>query len=113
MERREYPPLRLRLNVDENIPATDNIHSGKGRVFGHVVPRKDTRLANQILDLISTISPGEEAPQAGFRNVIGDCGPVQSVPGTFERWVTNVSAEYLYTNRQLLLRDVFLKANCE
>jgi hypothetical protein len=53
--------LRLGVQVDQEIAATDEVHLGEGRVGDEVMGGKDDRLAERVVDLVALVLSDEEA----------------------------------------------------
>lgn len=49
VEERDDPPLQVRLEVDEDVPAEDEVHAGERRIPGQVLLRQDHRLADLLV----------------------------------------------------------------
>ena len=53
MENIEDGLLRLAFQIDEQVPAGDEIEVGKGRVFQHIMWRKKDQLADFFFDPVT------------------------------------------------------------
>ena len=88
MEQRQDPLLDVRLEVDEQIPAADEVHVGVGWVAEQVLRREDHDVPQLLADLpVPVVSRGgEEAPEARRRHVGLD--PLRISPGrNFRIWI--------------------------
>src|SRR5581483_1875168 len=64
--------LKLPAEIDEHVPAEDQVEPREGRVAGQVLPREHAHVADRLVDAVGAVDPGEEAPQAVGRHVAGD-----------------------------------------
>ncbi len=76
-------PLQLALEVDEQVPAADQVDAREGRVLRHVVAREDDQVADLLRHLELVGSPREEALQPLGRDLLGD--PLRVEPRWGER----------------------------
>src|SRR5215207_11570532 len=61
VEQREDRLLRVRLQVDQQVAAGDEVHLRERRVTNEVVRREDDALAQRLRDLVAVRLQGEEA----------------------------------------------------
>ena len=59
MEQLDDPVLRLAVEVDQQIPAGDQVDAGEGRVVHHILRCKHDGLANELLDREAGVVPVE------------------------------------------------------
>ena len=64
--------LQHRLQVDQEVAATDQVDAREGRVGQYVVPREDAGVTDRLLDAVAAVDLDEEPPQAFGRHVLGD-----------------------------------------
>ena len=72
MEEREQPLLRLRVQIDEQVAAGDEVEFRERRVLADVLRREDDHLPNFLLDAIVAVFLGEKPRQPFARHVHGD-----------------------------------------
>ena len=78
MEQRNDTLLQLRAQIDQEVAATDQVESGKGRVSEQVMLGEDQQVADALVDAVGAAVGlgGEEARQPLRRDVGGDAGRV-------------------------------------
>src|SRR5437879_7236234 len=88
--------LEVRLQVDKQVAAADQIELGKGSVADQVLDGKDDRLAQRLGDLvIMVIELGEKsAKQIGW-HVGGDAFRVDPAAGIFQGFLLRVGVRPL------------------
>ena len=64
VQRRHDPLLQHRLQVDQQVAATDHVDAREGGIGQHVVPRENAGVADRLADPVTGIDFGEEPPQA-------------------------------------------------
>ncbi len=72
MERGQRLLLEGRLQIDEQVAATDQVHAREGRIGDEVLPREDDHLAQRLADTVAAFFLDEEPPQPLRRDVIGE-----------------------------------------
>ena len=87
--------LPLGLQIGEQIPAGDQIHSGERRVFGHVLSSKHAHVTNGLADLIAPVRLNEESLQALRRDLRSDGFRIETETRFFDAPPSDVSGEKL------------------
>jgi hypothetical protein len=64
MEQGEQPFLGIRLDIDEQIAATDQFQVGERGIADQILRGENDLLAQALLDLIAVTLPGEEPLQS-------------------------------------------------
>ena len=95
VERGQRLLLQGRLQIDQQVAATHDIHAREGRVGDQVLAREDHHLAQALADAVAAFFLGEEPPQALGRNLVGEAPGVQAVAGLVEQRVVEVGGEDL------------------
>jgi hypothetical protein len=95
VEQRQHGLLRVRLEVDQEIAARDQVHLGEGRVADQIVRGEHDALAQGLRDLVPVRLGGEEPSQPS----IADAGHLHLVvhprAGQLERGLVNVGRQDL------------------
>ena len=78
MERRDDPLLQGRAQVDQQVPARDQVDVREGRVGRHVLPREDAHLAEGLADPVPVLVAGEEAAEPLRRDLRLDADRVDT-----------------------------------
>ena len=81
MVEREDALLCGQVQVDEQVPAADQVELGEGGVAGDVVPREDAEVADRLGDLVLAVHLVEESLEPLGRHVQGDVIDVAARPG--------------------------------
>ena len=63
VEHREQLPLQLRVQVDEDVAAEDQVEPRERRIPGEVLAREDAQVAHHLADAVAAVDPREEAAQ--------------------------------------------------
>ncbi len=87
--------LQRRREIDQEIPATDQIHPRQRGIFGDVVPRKNAHLANGAADLVAGFGAGKEAPQTFGRDIQDRALAVNAGARLGDRAVAEVGSKHL------------------
>src|SRR5580700_5856131 len=96
MERGEDPFLKNRLEVDQNIPATDQVNARKRRVPGQVLTREGTHVPDGLNHPVVPVGLDEKTCQA-FRTNLGQRGPaVNSGPSMLDCRLTDICGKELH-----------------
>ena len=72
MERRDDALLQRLCQIDEQIPAADEVDPGERRIGGHVLFRKQAHLADRLVDAVLVVFPDEKPAQALGRDFARD-----------------------------------------
>src|SRR5580765_3345549 len=91
----DYFSLQRRGEIDQKIPATDQIHAGKRRIIGDIVPGEDAQIANAARYLISGIRAHEELPETLRRDVEHRALVVDSLARQTDGSLAHVGSEHL------------------
>ena len=86
MENIEDGLLRVAFQIDEQIPAGDEIEMGKGRIFQHIMRRKKDAPADFFFDPVTPLVAKEKPAQSFLRDIGGSIGPF------FVLWVVVMTA---------------------
>ena len=97
----ERVPLRLAIEVDEEVAAADQVEAREGRVLQQVVRREDDHLADLGADAVAPRVADEEALEAVLGNVGGDRRRVDALAGGADRVVVEVGGEHLQHRRRI------------
>ena len=95
VEQRHHPLLHAGLEVDEHVPAADQVHAAERRIPGQVVPREDAHVADGLEDLVAAVPLAEEPAQAFGRDVLCAVRQVASRARLLERALGQIGAEDL------------------
>ena len=87
--------MDLRLYVNHQVAATDQVHSQERRVLNHVVLGKRHAFANSLLDLVRAVPLYEKARQALLVDIGGDALRVNRFARSFEGVDVDVGGEHL------------------
>src|SRR5260370_16438851 len=110
MEHGQYFAVQRRVQVDQQIPATDEIGVRKRRIVDYRLTGENKTLADRFADLKSSIDANEEAAQAFRRDILRDEIRVGSRSSPIQSAVADVRAEKLYGRGQLPVLEQFLQA---
>src|SRR5712692_4319369 len=55
VERRQYLPLQVLLDINEEVAATDKVHAREWRVAQKIVPGEDDHLAQEFSDSVAAV----------------------------------------------------------
>ena len=95
MKNGEHPLLQGRPEVDEHVPATDQVEVAEGGIPGQVVPCEDAHVADRPADLITPLHPAEEPSQPLRRDVRGNLLRIGAGPRLRESRLAQVGGEDL------------------
>ena len=70
MERGQRLLLQARLEINQQIAATDEVHARERRVGDEILPREDHHLAQRLADAVAAFLLDEEPPQAFRRDIL-------------------------------------------
>ena len=87
VERGQHLLLQARLEIDQQVAATDEVHARERRIGDEVLPREDHHLAQRLADPVAAFLLDEEPPQPLGRDVLrrgswrrGRGGPCRAAP---------------------------------
>src|ERR1700723_1785 len=69
VENRNNPLLESGTQIDQNIPATDQVHARERRIVEYILPRENAYITNRFRNLISAGRFMKKAPQPNFRDL--------------------------------------------
>ncbi len=110
MEHRQDLALQRRVQVNQQIPATDEIHVPKRRIVDYVLPGKNASLTDPFTNLKSSIDANEEAAQAFRGYILCDEIRVGSGSSPIQAALADVRAKKLDGRGQLPVLEQFLQA---
>src|SRR5947207_15685979 len=87
--------LELWPQINEQVPATDQVDPGKRRVPERVVTREHAQLAHRPADPILVIALYKKLAQPLGRNVRRNTFRIPSEPGLLDRFLVDVGGENL------------------
>ena len=90
--------LELRGQVDQEVPADQDVELREGRVHDDVLGGKDRHLADLLAHPVAPLLLDEEPAQALRRNVRGDVGRIDPRPGLVDGVPVQVGGEDLERN---------------
>ena len=99
MERRQDLLLQTRLDIDEQVAATDQVHAREGRIADEILPRKDDCVAQRLDHAIAVLFLDKEASQPFGRHVLHQTFGVETGAGFIEQRIVQVSGENLEFGR--------------
>src|SRR6185312_6386328 len=92
---RQQPRVRVRLQVDENITAADDVEVRERRIRRDVLHREDTAIAHRLRNAITGIFLSEEAIQPLRRDIGLDASRVHARAGGADGGRVEVGCETL------------------
>ena len=96
MKQRHEPVLQLRVQIDQQVAAGDQVELGEGRILDQVLHGEDGHLADVLADAIGAVVAGEVALQTLRRDIAGNALRVAAVARRFDGVVVQVRAEQLH-----------------
>ncbi len=87
--------LQLRGQVDEEVPADQDVELGEGRVHDDVLRGEDHHLADLLAHPVAALLLDEEPAQALRRDVRGDVGRIDALAGLVDGVPVQVGGEDL------------------
>ncbi len=106
MEQGNHPGLGLGQQIDQQIPAGNEVEAREGRVGEHILYGEHHRGAQVGVDAVAMLFSQKEARQARRRNIGFDGVRVEAIPGDGDRPGIDVGGEQLKPCRQLLGGDL-------
>ena len=95
MKHRHHPLLGLMVQIDQQVPAANQVQAGEGRIADHVVRGKDHALPDLLADPVVRPLLDEEPPQPLGRHVGGDGLGIDAGPGLFQGMFVDVGGKDL------------------
>ena len=111
MEQRDHALLHSWVEVDQQIPAANQVELGKGRIAGKVLRRKHHRVAQRLAGFVVWLLMHEIALQALGRYVVGNAFGVQTQACRFQRLLVDIGCENLQRGRLLNAPQQFAQAD--
>ena len=85
------PLLQFGTEINQQIPASDQVQIGKGRVLGHILAGEHAHLAKRLVDLVPAVQSGQTLE----RNICDRRLGVNAGPGAVERDLADVRRKNL------------------
>ena len=98
MEERQELPLQFSCEVNQEIPAGEQIELRKWRVHHDILRREDHHFPNLLRDSISKLFLGEIALETLRRDVRGDGRRIQGLARAVNGVFVNIGREYLHAD---------------
>ena len=95
MERGQRFLLQARLEINQQVAATDQVHPRERRVADEILPGEHDHLAQRLADPVAAVLLDKEPPQAFRRDILRQALGVQPVAGLVQQRVVEVGGEYL------------------
>ena len=111
MEQRDHALLHSWVEVDQQIPAANQVELGKGRIAGKVLRRKHHRVAQRLAGFVVWLLMHKIALQALGRYVVGNAFGVQTQACRFQRLLVDIGGENLQRGRLLNAPQQFAQAD--
>ena len=109
MENVEHLRLRFSGQVDEQVPATDQVAAGEGRVSQEIVGGEEDLLPNLLPHPIAAVIAQEKFPKAFGRDIRLDHRWVKAIARIGDRLLVDVGGEHLDVRRSVEVSRVFAK----
>src|SRR6185295_13875779 len=91
-----HPLLKRKAEVDQHVPAGQEVEPREGRILDDVLPREDAEVADGLGNLPGTLlQPDEEAPPPLRRNIAHHTAFVDPRPRLIDRAIADIGAEEL------------------
>ncbi len=107
----DQPLLEHRVEVDQQVPAGDQIEMGEGRIGDRVVPREDHHVPDCLADPVPAVRFHEESPQPCGGDILLDRLGVKPRPGFVDAGMTQVTRKDLHRDRAALVGGEFGERN--
>ena len=95
MENIEHRLLGLAFQIDEQVPAGDEIEMGKGRIFQHIMWRKKDQLADFFFNPVTPMVAKKEPPQSLLRDIGFNCHRIDSSAPVLHRFLVDIGRKNL------------------
>src|SRR5512147_2343439 len=96
MEQRHESFLQCGIQVDQQIPTTQQVEFGKRRVLDQILDRKNRHFADFFFDVIAVAFIEEKSPEPRRRDMVSDGDGIDSRARRLDRLGVDVRAENLY-----------------
>ncbi len=100
VEHVQQPLLDLTIEVDQKVPATDQIDARKRRIAQNVVHREQHAVADRLVDAVTALFLAEELTQPGRRHVGHDRLRIHASAAEGNRALVDVAGEHLKRRRR-------------
>ena len=107
VENFERPLLRIAIQVDEQVPARDQIEPRERRILQQIVRRKEHDLAHLPPHAVAARLMDEEAAQPVFAHIRRDRFRVETFARTADHLVIEIGGKHLKLRRRLQRARVF------
>ena len=87
--------LQARLQINQQIAATDQVHARERRVADQILPRENDHLAQGFDDPVAAFFLDEKPPQAFRRNILDQIFGVKPVAGLVQQRFVEVGGKHL------------------
>ena len=105
MKRGDDPLLEHRPEVDEQVPATDEVELRERRILRHVLAREHAHVAHGFADLKAAAVLDEKPPPPRHRHNRRDARRVDAGPRFVDRRLANVRGENLHRHARALVAE--------
>src|SRR5688572_22641677 len=95
MEYVKYPDLEHRIEIDEQVPATDQVQAGERRILDDVVPAEYAEVTQVLPYLEAGLRLDEEPFQPLLRHLGPDGGRIHAPAGRFQHLLAQIGGEDL------------------
>ena len=109
MQDRDQALLQRRLQIDEQVAATDQVHARERRIGQHVVPGEHAQVADGLGDAVVSVHLDEEAAQSLARDVQQSFLGIEAGAGAFDACRIQIGAKHLQGCGALRRSDRFRK----
>jgi hypothetical protein len=113
VERPQDPTLSHIVQVDEEIATADKVQSREWRIVCHILPRKETDIANLLGNAVIVVLPDEESVEAFSRDFVQGIRVVHAGARLLQRRFADIGPKDLDPGRRLATVEVFEKSNRE
>src|SRR6476469_1596509 len=96
MEQGHESFLQCGIQVDQQIPTTEQVEFGKRRVLDQILDRKNRHFANFLFDVKAIAFIEEKSPETLRRDMVGDGPGIDSLARRLDCLGVDVRAENLY-----------------
>src|SRR5206468_13106426 len=107
VKRRQYLPLQVLFEIDEQIAARDQVHLREGGITQKILPGEDDHLAEELGDAIIAILLDEEPAQPLRRKVMHDALGIKTGAPLIEHRLVDVRGKKLKLARLASLLGEF------
>src|SRR5437867_2937738 len=105
--------LNRRLQIDQKVPASDQVHPGEGRILGQIMASKDAQVTNSFAYLVAVLEFHEETSKPFGREFRLNVLWVDSSASLLDGWLAQVRGENLHGNTLRFLAQVLEYADTQ